>query len=110
MTTEQKDIIVILVTTSGLEEARKIATAVLTARHAACVTIVPSVRSMYWWEGKITQEDESLLAIKTTANQYGPIEKAIKELHSCKVPEILALSVKDGLPQYVEWIMREVSS
>lgn len=99
----------ILVATSGLEESRKIANAVLTARRAACVTILPLVHSMYWWEGKIAQEEESMLIIKTMANQYGPIEKAIKELHSYKVPEIVALPVKDGLPQYIEWMMREVS-
>jgi len=109
MTTEQKDIVVILVATSGLDEAKRIATAILTARYAACVTILPSVHSMYWWEGKIAQEEEAMLVIKTTANQYGPIEKAIKELHSYKVPEILALPVKYGLPQYLEWVMREVS-
>ena len=109
MTTDQKDIVVILVATSGLDEARKIANAVLTARYAACVTIVPSVHSMYWWEGKIAQEEESMLVVKTTGDQYGAIEKAIKELHSYKVPEIVAVAVKDGLPQYLEWIRREVS-
>lgn len=99
----------ILVATSGLDEAKKIANGVLTARYAACVTIIPSVHSMYWWEGKIAQEEESMLVIKTTADQYESIEKAVKKLHSYKVPEIVSLPVKDGLPQYLEWIMREVS-
>lgn len=107
---KNKDVIVVLVSASGLDEAQRIANAVLTARYVACVTIVPAVRSMYWWEGKIAQEEESMLIMKTTANQYEAIEKAIKELHSYKVPEILALSVKGGLPQYIEWVMREVST
>lgn len=110
MTTEQKNIVVVLVATSGLEEAKRIANAVLVARQAACVTIVPTVQSMYWWEGKIAQEQESMLVIKTAANQYRAIENTIRELHSYKVPEIVAFSVKDGLPQYLEWVVREVSS
>lgn len=109
MAIEKKDIIIVLVATSGLDEAKKIAHAVLTAREAACVTIVPAVHSMYWWEGKIAQEEEAMVIMKTTANHYGAIEKTIKELHSYKVPEIVALSVKDGLPQYLEWVAREVS-
>lgn len=109
MAIEKKDIIIVLVATSGLDEAKNIAHAVVTAREAACVTIVPAVHSVYWWEGKIAQGEESLLIMKTTPNQYEAIEKTIKKLHSYKVPEILALSVKDGLPQYIEWVMREVS-
>lgn len=110
MAIEKTDIIVILVATPGLDEAKKIAHAVLTARDAACATIVPTVHSMYWWEGKIVQEDEAMVIMKTTANRYEAIEKTIKEVHSYKVPEIIALSVKDGLPQYIEWVMREVST
>jgi len=109
MAIEKKGIIIVLVATSGLDEAKKIAQAVLTAREAACVTIVPTVHSMYWWEGKIAQEEEAMVIMKTTANHYRAIEKTIKELHSYKVPEIVALSVKDGLPQYLEWVAREVS-
>ncbi|HYQ60026.1 MAG TPA: divalent-cation tolerance protein CutA, partial [Desulfatiglandales bacterium] len=96
------------VSASGLDEAKKLANAILAARYAACVTIVPAVESMYWWEGKIEQGEESLLVIKTTADQYAPLEKAIKDMHSYEVPEIVALSVKAGLPQYLEWVVQEV--
>lgn len=109
MAIEKKDIIIVLVSTSGLDEAKNIAHAVLTAREAACVTIVPAVHSMYWWEGKIAQAEEAMLIVKTTPNQYEAIEKTIKKLHSYKVPEILAIPVKDGFPQYIEWVVREVS-
>jgi periplasmic divalent cation tolerance protein len=107
MGSEFKDILVVMVTTPNQEEAARIAELVVQSRHAACATTVPSVESTYWWEGKLVTERETLLLFKTTIDKFPSLQEAIRQIHPYKVPEIVAMPVKDGLPQYLEWVMRE---
>ena len=65
---------------------------------------------MYWWEGKITQANEVMLVMKTTKNKYKKLEKRIMELHPYQVPKIIAIPLVAGLPQYIEWVAREVAN
>jgi len=100
--------VVILVAASGRDEAEKIAAALLEGRHAACVSIVPSVVSRFWWKGKIDFADEALLIIKTRETAVSGIIKTVKSNHTYTVPEIIVLPVVGGSEEYLDWIAGEV--
>ncbi len=109
MEAEPTKVIVVMVTTANQDDAAKIADHVVRSRLAACASTVPTVRSTYWWEGKIMNDQESLVLIKTTSDKYAALQEAIHSLHSYKVPEIIAIPVTKGLPPYLEWVCRETS-
>ena len=94
----------VFVTCGGREEAERIATGVVTEKLAACVNVVPAVRSCYVWEGKLNWSEEVLLIVKTTRERYGELERRILELHSYDVPEIVAVGVERGSEKYLEWV------
>lgn len=75
----------------------------------ACATIVDKVMSFYEWKGKMIQDGEVLIIMKTTASRYRMLERAIKALHTYEVPEIIGLSLKNGFPPYLEWIFAQVN-
>lgn len=89
--------------TKGLEMARRL----VEERLAACVTVSAACQSLYWWEGKITQDSEYLLYIKTKASLYPRLERRIKELHPYRVPEIIALPIHRGSSDYLRWVEAE---
>jgi len=105
---EESANVVILITASNEEEARKIADSLLTQRKVACVNIVPRVNSVFWWQDKLDSEPESLLIIKTRASLLNEIVTLVKEIHSYDVPEVIALPVIGGNQDYLEWIGKEV--
>jgi periplasmic divalent cation tolerance protein len=96
--------IIVLSTTDTPELAEKIAAALLDAHEAACVNIVPGVRSIYRWEGKVCNESECLLLIKSSAENFGAIQERIRLMHSYQVPEIIALPISEGDPEYLKWL------
>jgi periplasmic divalent cation tolerance protein len=98
------DPVVVLVTCGSEEEAQKIANALVEDRLAACVNLVAPIRSIYRWEGKIWDEKEWLLIIKTQKHRFEELEKRVKSLHSYSVPEIVSLSITEGSSAYLEWI------
>ena len=102
------DEIIVLTTAGSQDEARKIARSLVGERLAACVNIVPQIESIYRWEGKIENAQEWLLAIKTTASSFNRVRAAISELHSYELPECISLSIADGSPAYLDWILRSV--
>lgn len=87
--------------------AHKIARRVVEARLAACVNVLPAVRSIYQWEGKVEETGEVTLLIKTTQERYPALEAAIREAHPYDVPEIIAVPVTAGLPSYLKWVESE---
>ena len=99
--------IVVLITTSGEEEAHRIAGLLLNQRKVACVNIIPKVDSLFWWQGKPDSAQESLLIIKTRISQLNESIRLVKEIHSYEVPEIIALPIVDGNPEYLEWLEKE---
>ena len=105
---EESAKVVIFVTTSANEEARKIANVLLNQRKVACVNIVPRVNSLFWWEDKIDSAQESLLIIKTKTSLLNEIVSLVREVHSYDTPEIIALPIVGGNPAYLEWIDKEV--
>jgi len=101
---------IVVVTTVGTEdEANRLARELVSRRHAACVNIVPVLRSVYRWQGKVCEDSEYLLVIKTAAEEYPAVEVGIRELHSYELPEILAFKVSDGEPGFLDWITECVS-
>ena len=98
---------IVVVTTVGTEdEANRLAREIVVRRHAACVNIVPVLRSVYRWKGKVCEDSEYLLIIKSAAEEYPAIEAAIRELHSYELPEILALPVVGGSQDYLDWVVK----
>ena len=99
--------LVVFITTSSYEEARKIADLLVSQRKAACVNIVPKVNSLFRWKGKIEDAEESLLVVKTRAKLFPDVVSTVKGIHSYEVPEIIALPIVDGNPDYLKWISEE---
>ncbi|MBI2868877.1 MAG: divalent-cation tolerance protein CutA [Chloroflexi bacterium] len=100
---------VVFITTSDSAEAEKIARALLEHKKAACVNIVPRVDSRYWWEGKIEISPECQLVVKTKAALLPDIVNLVKGLHSYAVPEVIALPVLGGNPDYLDWIDKSLA-
>jgi periplasmic divalent cation tolerance protein len=98
-----------VVTTVGTEEqAYEIAREIVARRQAACVNIVPGIRSIYRWKGKICKDGELLLIIKTLEGEFEGVASTIRELHSYELPEILTFNVGRGEQQFLEWIAASV--
>ena len=98
----------VLVTASSVDEARRIADALLQPRLAACVNIVPGVESHYWWQGTREQGSEVLLMIKTSAEQFEAVSAAVRANHSYECPEIVALDPREMTPAYRAWWENEL--
>jgi periplasmic divalent cation tolerance protein len=98
------DKIIVFVTCESREQAENIAQSVVTGKLAACVNVLPGVRSCYIWDRKLTWSDEVLLLIKTTRGRFGQLQDRIKELHSYDIPEIVGVTIEDAFDKYIEWI------
>ncbi|HVT92926.1 MAG TPA: divalent-cation tolerance protein CutA [Bryobacteraceae bacterium] len=102
------DKIVVLSTCASREEAQRIARTLVEARLAACVNIIPSVTSVYRWEGRIVESAELLLIIKSSVELLRRLQEELQRLHSYEVPEILAVPVTGGLENYLNWMQGEL--
>jgi periplasmic divalent cation tolerance protein len=96
--------IIVLVTAASREEAEKIGTTLVDERIAACVNIVPEIRSLFFWQGKTQDEHEVLLICKSMLPLLEKLTVRVKELHSYSVPEIVALPIIGGSPEYLSWL------
>ncbi len=95
---------VILITAPSPEEGQKIAEALIAEKLAACVNLVEKVTSIYWWQGKVERDTEALLIVKTKWALVDQLIARVKELHSYTVPEVIALPIERGNPDYLKWI------
>jgi periplasmic divalent cation tolerance protein len=98
------DALEIHVTLPDAERATALARTLVGEALAACVNVVPGVRSIYRWEGRIQEDDEVLCLIKTRPALFDRVRRRILELHPYEVPEILAFGVDDGSPAYLDWL------
>jgi len=98
----------IYVTAGDEEEAKKLARELLESKLVACVNMFP-IKSMYWWEGKIEEEKEVGMILKTKAERFKELRERIKETHSYETPCICAFAVDDGLKEYFDWIESSLS-
>jgi periplasmic divalent cation tolerance protein len=94
----------ILCTCPDAEFADKLAGALISQKLAACVNILPGVRSVYEWQGKVEIAQEHLLLIKSHQDRYAAIEAALKDLHPYQLPEIIAVAIERGSLDYLKWI------
>ncbi len=96
--------IVVLTTVSNSEKAETLARQIVEAKLAACVQVLPQMKSFYFWENAVQTDSEHLLLIKTLAERYDELEKFIKANHSYDVPELVALSAERVSESYLGWI------
>lgn len=103
------DAVVVLTTLANSDDAVKLIRTLLERRLIACGTVLPESRSIYRWEDKIADEKEAVVMLKTRSACVHGLERAFKELHPYKVPELLAVPVSGGLERYLGWINDETS-
>ena len=99
---------VIMVTAASRRECRKIARHLVEAKLAACVNITQPVESVYRWEGKLANDNEFLMLIKSTRGLFPQIKAAISKIHSYHTPEIICLPIIDGSRNYLQWLSDSV--
>ena len=100
--------LIVLTSTSTTKEAERIANGLVEARLAACVQILPNMTSIYRWEGKIENESEHLMLIKTLPEEFEAVERFINENHSYDTPEIVALTAERVSSGYLNWLKASV--
>ena len=97
----------IYITTKNKDEARRIGKELLKLRLAACVNIIDNINSLYWWEGKIQDDNEVILIAKTKESLVKELIEKVKSLHSYSCPCIISLPILDGNKAYLEWLKKE---
>jgi len=102
--------LVVLTNLPDRASAEKLAGALVESRVAACVNILAPCRSVYRWKGAVQHDEEHPLLIKTTAARYAALEAAIRAGHPYELPEIIAVPVEAGLPEYVAWVDAETTA
>jgi periplasmic divalent cation tolerance protein len=100
----KKGYVVVIVTAGSEDEGARIGRQLVSEGLAACCNIVPSIRSIYTWKGKLSDEGEALCLFKTRRSLFEGLKKRVKELHSYEVPEVIAVGIEDGLEEYFNWI------
>lgn len=99
-----------MTTVPDMEVGQILAEKIIEDRLAACVTQFAAVQSIYWWEGKISQEQEFVLFIKTKTALFARLENKILQVHPYKVPEIIALPILKGHKSYMDWMDKETQT
>jgi len=107
---DRPEFVIVFVTTSDVAEANRISHALVEQRKAACVSIVPTVSSLYWWQGKMEKSMESLLIVKTLSRLLDEVIALVKGMHSYENPEVLALPVVGGSLEYLDWLDKETQT
>jgi periplasmic divalent cation tolerance protein len=101
---EPMSYVFVVITTPNKEEAVKIVRSLLKERLIACANILGPVSSLFWWQGKIDEENEFLVFMKSRKSLFERISKRVTEIHSYDVPEIILLPIIEGLPPYLDWL------
>ncbi len=96
--------VIVLSTCGSEEEAAKIAQHLVGNRLAACVNVIPQVKSIYRWQEKVESAQEWLLLVKTTTERFALVRTEIRGLHSYELPECVAIPIDDGSAAYLQWI------
>lgn len=96
--------IIVFSTAPNADEAASIGRKIVEERLAACCNIIPGLRSIYTWKGRLCDEGEALMIFKTRGMLFEGLKKRIKDLHSYELPEVIAVNIEAGLPEYLSWI------
>jgi len=108
--TQPRDIRIVLSTFPSPDKAAEIGKILVEEQLAACVNLLPGVRSLYRWQGAISDDTETLALIKTTAERYDALASRLVSLHPYEVPELVALSPASGHAPYLAWIAASVAA
>lgn len=100
--------VIVYITAKDMEEAKKIQDVLVSEKLAACVNIIPEIKSCYWWKGKKENDNEVALIAKTKADLIAKITKRVKEIHSYDVPCVIAMPIVDGNPDFLKWVGESV--
>jgi periplasmic divalent cation tolerance protein len=98
------EVVLAFSTFPDVETARRIARELVAENFAACANVIPKIESIYRWQGKIEQGDETLVLFKTTAARFAAFEEKLKSLHPYDVPEVISCKIEAGLPEYLRWV------
>jgi periplasmic divalent cation tolerance protein len=104
------DALFIYVTAGSAEEAERIGRALVAERLAACANILPGMRSIYWWDGKMEDATEAVLVLKSVRANLAALTARVKALHSYAAPCVVALPIEGGNEEYLRWIAKESGS
>jgi len=99
--------LVVFITCPDIKEAKKLSDILLNNRLAACVNIVPDLKSHFWWGGKVHDADEVLLVVKTKQKVLRKLVREVKKIHQYENPEVIALPIIGGSKEYIKWIEEE---
>ena len=108
MAETERKAIVVLMTAANRKEARGIAEMLVEKQLAACVQILPEIRSVYRWKGELQHEKEVLLLAKTTLAVFNELERQVRAMHSYETPEVVALPIIASSAPYLKWLLSEV--
>lgn len=97
----------IYITTKDKKEARKIGKELVESRLAACVNIIDDMNSMYWWEGRVQDENEAILIAKTKESLVAELIEKVKSMHSYECPCVVSLPILNGNKKFLKWIEKE---
>jgi periplasmic divalent cation tolerance protein len=100
---------VVFVTAPDPEVGRRLARALVEERLAACVNLLPGVRSTYRWAGAVQEDDEVLLVIKTREDRLAALSRRVHELHPYELPELIAVGILGGSERYLAWLREEAA-
>jgi periplasmic divalent cation tolerance protein len=102
-------ILMVMSNAPNKESAHALARALVEAKLAACVNILPGVQSVYRWQGKVEQADEVTLLIKTTRQHYAQLQQTLVSAHPYDVPELIAWPITEGYAPYLQWVDAETT-
>jgi periplasmic divalent cation tolerance protein len=103
------DVVVMLTSVGTEDQGLDVGEALVVRGQAACVNMVPSVRSIYRWKGKVCEDTEYILIIKTLARHFKGVSDTIREINTYELPEILSFSVRDAEERFCQWIVKGVA-
>ncbi len=100
--------VVVLVTAPSAEKAAEIARVLVEEKLVACGNVVPGIRSIYRWEGKVCDEAEALLVLKAPRKRFQEVCDRVVQLHPYEVPEVIGLAIEGGNEKYIDWIVQSM--
>ena len=106
---EGEKAVLIMVTTGGRDDAERLGEALVVGHLAACCSVIPTVASVYYWQGQLRREHEALLLVKTLESQAQAVQEFVLSHHEYELPEILQLSIDGGSSKYMNWLEKQVA-
>lgn len=105
----KNDFCIVYVTVDRKNTALEIAKKLIEEKLAACCTIISNVESVYFWEGKVQQDRELLMMIKSHLNKFDELERIVADIHPYEVPEIIAVPIAEGSKKYIDWLENTIN-